>query len=133
MKKLMLAAATALLAANVAMAQTPATDKKAPSEKQLRQQERMKACNEQVGERKGEERKQFMSACLKDKQSAQQDKMKSCNKEAGDKKLKGNERKKFMSECLKADKPGEAIKPAETKPAEAAKPAATPAKPAEKK
>ncbi len=109
MKQLILAAAASLLAANLALAQTaaPATDKKAPSEKQLRQQERMKACNEQAAGRKGEERKKFMSECLKDRQSAQQDRMKSCNKEAGEKKLKGDERKKFMSECLKADKPAE--------------------------
>jgi len=88
----------------------------------------MKACNEKAADKKGDERKAFMSDCLKDKQSAQQDRMKSCNKDAGDKQLKGAERKKFMSECLKADKPAEA------KPAETAKPAAAaPAKPAEKK
>ena len=60
------------------------------------------------GCRVGEQRKSFMSSCLKgedagasDKQKAQQGKMKSCNKDAGDKKLKGDERKKFMSDCLK--------------------------------
>ena len=129
MHKLILAAAASLLAANLAMAQTagPAAEKKAPSEKQLKQQERMKACNEQAADKKGDQRKAFMSDCLKDKQSAQQDRMKACNKDAGDKKLKGEERKQFMSGCLKADKPAEA------KPAEAAKPAAAPAKPAEKK
>jgi hypothetical protein len=64
----------------------------------------MKACNEKAGDKKGDERKQFMSSCLKDKeptaaQKKQQDKMASCNKQAGDK--KGDERKKFMSSCLK--------------------------------
>ena len=68
----------------------------------------MKNCNDKASDKKGDERKKFMSSCLKgeepgasDKQKAQQDKMKSCNKTAGDKKLTGDERKKFMSECLK--------------------------------
>ena len=55
---------------------------------------------------KGEERKKFMSECLKDPgpsaaQKKQQERMASCNKEAGAKGLKGDERKKFMSGCLK--------------------------------
>jgi hypothetical protein len=82
--------------------------KKEPSEKQKAQQERMSACSAKAGERKGDERKKFMSSCLKGedptaspKQKGQQDKMKSCNKDAGEKKLKGDERKKFMSDCLK--------------------------------
>lgn len=80
--------------------------KKEPTEKQKAQQERMKACNDKAGDRKGDERKTYMSACLKGedapaKGTAQQERMKSCNKEAGDKKLKGDERKAFMSSCLK--------------------------------
>ena len=39
--------------------------KKAPSAAQKKQQERMKDCNEKVGDKKGDERKKFMSACLK--------------------------------------------------------------------
>ena len=86
-----------------------AQEKKAPSEAQKKQQARMKDCNEKAGDKKGDERKGFMSSCLKgqmdkggsEKMTAQQSKMKSCNKEAGDKKLKGDERKKFMSSCLK--------------------------------
>ena len=71
---------------------------------------RMKDCSKQAGDKKlkGDERKSFMSACLKEddgkatpKQQAQQDRMKSCNKEAASKKLKGDERKQFMSACLK--------------------------------
>ena len=82
--------------------------KKEPTAKQKAQQERMQACNDKATGKKGDERKKFMSSCLKgedagasDKQKAQQSKMKSCNKDAGDKKLKGDERKKFMSDCLK--------------------------------
>lgn len=89
-----------LLASSAVFAQ----EKKAPSEAQKKQQARMKDCNEKASDKKGDERKAFMSACLKgqpEKMSAQQSKMKSCNKEAGDKKMKGDERKKFMSDCLK--------------------------------
>ena len=73
------------------------------------QQERMKACNAEAGEKKlaGDERKAFMSTCLKGQAPApmtQQEKMEVCNKEAGAKALKGDERKKFMSECLSSDK-----------------------------
>jgi hypothetical protein len=86
-------------------------DKKEPSAKQKAQQDRMKDCSGKAGERKGDERKTFMSSCLKggetdakadksDKRTAQQDKMKSCNKEAGDKKMKGDDRKSFMKDCL---------------------------------
>src|SRR5262252_4643745 len=72
------------------------------------QQERMKACNAQAGDKKGDERKAFMSSCLKGKGEAmpmtQQEKMKKCNADAGAKSLKGDDRKAFMSDCLKADK-----------------------------
>jgi len=82
--------------------------KKEPSAAQKNQQQRMKDCNEKVGERKGDERKKFMSACLKGgadkggkKMTEQQSRMKDCNREAGQKGLKGDERKNFMSGCLK--------------------------------
>ncbi|PKH21297.1 phosphate starvation-inducible protein [Enterobacterales bacterium CwR94] len=73
------------------------------------QQQKMTVCNQQAGEKalKGDERKTFMSSCLKkDSETTkamtpQQLKMKSCNTAAGDKALKGDERKTFMSNCLK--------------------------------
>lgn len=90
-----------------------AAPKKEPSAKQKAQQERMKDCASQAGDRKGDERKKFMSSCLKggaatadakgagsEKKTAQQDKMKACNTEAGDKKMKGDDRKSFMKDCL---------------------------------
>jgi hypothetical protein len=80
-----------------------AQDKKEPTPAQKKQQERMKSCNQKAGEKKGDERKAFMSSCLKGedaKMTPQQAKMGACNKQAGDK--KGDERKKFMSECLKS-------------------------------
>ena len=66
------------------------------------QQSKMATCNKEAGDKKGDDRKKFMSECLKAKPAAamsQQDKMKACNKDAGDK--KGDERKAFMSDCLK--------------------------------
>ena len=73
------------------------------------QQERMKACNAQASKKelKGDQRKAFMSDCLKndDKLTAQQQRMKSCNEQAGKKQLKGDERQGFMRECLSQDSP----------------------------
>ena len=78
---------------------------KAPTEAQKKQQERMKSCNEQAGAKKmeGDDRKKFMSACLKgeEKMKPQKGRMKECNKQASDKKMSGDDRKKFMSTCLK--------------------------------
>lgn len=68
------------------------------------QQEKMKTCNADATAKalKGDERKAFMSTCLKAKPAAtQQDKMKTCNADATTKALKGDERKSFMSDCLK--------------------------------
>ncbi|MDT8990832.1 PsiF family protein [Curvibacter sp. APW13] len=69
------------------------------------QQNKMKTCNAEAKDKKGDERKAFMKECLSAKPAAapegtpQQNKMKMCNETAGDK--KGDERKKHMSECLK--------------------------------
>ena len=70
------------------------------------QQQRMTDCNQQATGKKGDERKAFMSSCLKGESVAahkptQQEKMTSCNAEATGK--KGDERKAFMSNCLKGD------------------------------
>jgi hypothetical protein len=102
--KFLIAAICLAFATTGALAQDKKDAKKEPSAAQKKQQERMKACNEKAADKKGDERKAFMSSCLKDKeptaaQKKQQDKMASCNKQAGDK--KGDERKKFMSSCLK--------------------------------
>src|ERR1700752_2988843 len=94
LKRLTLMFLVGMFACGVANAQ----DKKANP-----QQSKMSECNKEAGDKKGDERKQFMSSCLKkDKPMTQQEKMKACNKDAGEK--KGDDRKKFMSECLKADK-----------------------------
>jgi hypothetical protein len=81
-----------------------AQEKKEPSAAQKKQQERMKDCNAKAEGKKGDDRKKFMSECLKDPgpstaQKKQQDRMKECNAKAEGK--KGDDRKKFMSSCLK--------------------------------
>ena len=89
------------------------------AEKQLTpQQERMKSCNADAKAKtlKGDERKAFMSSCLKGesataapaaaaptKPMTQQEKMKACNADPKAKTLHGDERKTFMSSCLKSD------------------------------
>ena len=68
------------------------------------QQEKMTSCNADASAKalKGDERKAFMSNCLKKSVPAtQQEKMKTCNADASTKALKGDERKAFMSDCLK--------------------------------
>ena len=64
------------------------------------QQERMKACNKDAGEKKGDDRKKFMSSCLSEKKKASDSKMATCNTKS--KGMKGDEHKKFMSDCMKA-------------------------------
>ena len=105
MRKLALAWCLMFACAPFAAAQDKKEVKKEPTAAQKAQQERMKDCNEQAGTKKleGDERKKFMSACLKgeEKMTPQQARMKDCNKQASDKKMSGDDRKKFMSTCLK--------------------------------
>ena len=102
MKTILAALALGLALSPAAFAQ----EKKAPSAAQKKQQERMRDCNEKAGDKKGDERRAFMSSCLKGDgpsaaQKKQQSRMSACNKQATEKKLKGAERKSFMSSCLK--------------------------------
>ena len=81
-----------------------AQEKKEPSAAQKKQQERMKSCNAKAEGKKGDERKKFMSECLKDAepsaaQKKQQLRMMVCNAMAVGK--MGDERMEFMSSCLK--------------------------------
>jgi psiF repeat len=63
----MLAASPPVLGKDDATADGKRSARKAPTEKQLAHQRKMKDCSRQAGERKlkGDERKRFMSACLK--------------------------------------------------------------------
>ncbi|KTC32635.1 MAG: PsiF family protein [Pseudomonas sp.] len=73
------------------------------------QQNKMTTCNAEATTKslKGDERKAFMSTCLKAAPAAAatpttpQERMKSCNADATAKALKGDARKTFMSDCLK--------------------------------
>ena len=89
--------------------------KKAPSPKQQAHQERMKTCNAEAKAQalKGDERKAFMSECLKSKPDEgapssdssganRKEKTKACKAEAKAKGLKGEQQKTFMNECLKS-------------------------------
>jgi hypothetical protein len=92
----------------------------APAKPLTPQQQKMKDCNLQAGDKKGDERKAFMSTCLKAgtstaaapaapaKPMTQQEKMTACNADAGAKHLTGDARKAFMSTCLKGDASGAA-------------------------
>lgn len=72
------------------------------------QQSKMKTCNMDAKDKKGDERKMFMKECLSAKPAAepaaagttQQNKMKTCNADAKTKALMGDERKAFMKSCL---------------------------------
>jgi hypothetical protein len=84
-----------------------AQDKK-PSPAQVEQQRRMMDCNARSGNLRSEERKKFMSACLKGEaanpaQKKQQERMKDCSRQAASRGLSGDPRMKFMSECLKGE------------------------------
>lgn len=108
MKKLLVALCFAVGFASLAFAEEKA---------QTGQQTRMGQCSKEAKEKglKGDERRKFMSECLKAKAPVPaqgtagpkepKNAMAACNKAAGEKGLKGAERKKFMSDCLKAKGP----------------------------
>jgi hypothetical protein len=92
--------------AGAALAQTPAAP--APAKTPTPQQQRMADCNKSAEGKKGDERKAYMSSCLKGETAApakqltpQQQKMKDCNAKAGEQQLTGDKRKTLMSTCLK--------------------------------
>jgi len=82
-----------------AVALTAAPSLAADSGKPNPQQERMKTCNAKAGEKKGDERKKFMSECLSAEKKTHDSKMSECNTKS--KGMKADERNKFMSECMK--------------------------------
>lgn len=127
MKKLL--AAALLIAGQIACAPFAAAAEEAKPA--APQQQRMRDCNAEARDMKGQPRKDFMKDCLSGKQAvnkaareerreerqavraerqeerqtartAQQDRMKTCNADASAKSLKGDARKAFMSDCLKA-------------------------------
>jgi len=109
--KFSLALAFALaLGCGMASAQDTKPTDKETSKPLTPQQQRMVDCNKQATGKTGDERKTFMSTCLKGESTAaapakqtQQEKMKTCNAEAAKEKLAGDARKTCMSTCLKGD------------------------------
>ena len=63
--KFLIAAICLAFATTGALAQDKKEAKKAPTAAQKKQQDKMKACNDKAGDKKGDERKKFMSSCLK--------------------------------------------------------------------
>ena len=97
-----------LMVASVALAFAASTAFAAPQDAasaKNSQQQRMTDCNKQATGKTGDDRKAFMSSCLKGQSAAptkmtQQEKMKACNADPQAKSLKGDARKQFMSTCL---------------------------------
>ncbi|HEY0821524.1 MAG TPA: PsiF family protein [Rhizobacter sp.] len=88
-----------LAMAGVAGSAHAADDAKKPTA----QQNKMTTCNKEAGDRKGDERKAFMSECLKkdtDGKTAQQNKMKTCSADFKATGKPSGERQAFMKECL---------------------------------
>ncbi len=63
------------------------------------QQEKMKACNEQAADKKGDERKAFMKTCLSAKPAPAKSKMAMCNEKT--KGMTKADADKTRSECMK--------------------------------
>jgi len=63
------------------------------------QQEKMKACNEQATDKKGDERKAFMKSCLSAKPEKAKSKMAMCNEKT--KGMAKADADKMRSECMK--------------------------------
>ena len=105
-KYLTLLASIAALGLSLGFGAAHAADAAAVAEPSA-QQSKMKTCNADAADKKGDERKAFMKSCLSAKPAAepakpatQQEKMKTCNADAKTKALKGDERKAFMKDCL---------------------------------
>lgn len=64
------------------------------------QQAKMKTCNAEAGDKKGDVRKAFMANCLSAKPAKPESKMAMCNKKTAG--LAKEERAKAQSECMKA-------------------------------
>ena len=105
--RLLVALAVSLALLTVTAANGAEDEKKAPTEAQKAQQDKVPGCDAEAKARalKGDERKQFMSGCLSSgqaqKPTAEQQKLVECNRKADGQALKGDKRMAFMSSCLK--------------------------------
>ena len=98
--KLVVALVSLALTAGSAFA---AEEKKAPSAAQKAQQEKMKSCNAQAKDKKGDTRKAFMKECLSGDTAGGS----ACEAKAAEKKLAGAAKNSFVKKC-EADASGAA-------------------------
>jgi len=97
MKTILTLVLAGLFACGGALAADTKDTKAAATDSKMSQQDKMKMCNEQAGDKKGDERKAFMKTCLSAKPK---NKMAMCNeKTKGMSKADGD---KARSECMKA-------------------------------
>jgi hypothetical protein len=96
MQKLLGLALVALFACGSAFA----ADDMKKSDAQNAQQEKMKACNDKAGDKKGDDRKAFMKTCLSAKPEKPKSKMAMCNEKT--KGMSKADADKARSECMKA-------------------------------
>ena len=100
MKKLFALALLGLFACGSALA-ADTKDTRTGTDAKNSQQEKMKACNEQAGDKKGDERKAFMKTCLSAKPAEKpKSKMAMCNEKT--KGMTKADADKARSECMKA-------------------------------
>lgn len=98
MKRLLafVAAGALMFAASPFAADTKTTDAaKTPNV----QQQKMKTCSDQAGDKKGDERKAFMKTCLSAAPVKAESKMAMCNKKTAG--MNKEDRAKAQSECMK--------------------------------
>ena len=103
MKQLLVLALAGLFACGSAYAADTKTDAMKTDSKKTDsmnpQQNKMKDCNDQAGDKKGDERKAFMKTCLSAKPAKPKSKMAECNEKA--KGMSKDEGNKARSECMK--------------------------------
>lgn len=98
MNRLLALTAAALLACGSVYAADTKTDAK-KTDAANSQQDKMKMCNEQAGDKKGDERKAFMKTCLSAKPEKSKSKMAMCNEKT--KGMSKDEANKARAECMK--------------------------------
>jgi hypothetical protein len=99
MKKILTLSLLALFACAPALAADTKADKMAADTKMTPQQEKMKTCNDNAKDMKGDDRKAFMKTCLSAKPEKPKSKMAMCNEKT--KGMTKAEADKTRSECLK--------------------------------
>jgi len=98
MNRLFALAVVAFLACGSGYAADTKTDAK-KTDAANSQQEKMKMCNDQAGDKKGDERKAFMKTCLSAKPEKAKSKMAMCNEKT--KGMSKADADKARSECMK--------------------------------